>query len=776
MKAPRRLLLLEDNPFDAQLLKRTLSLEWPDCQVVHVNKEAAFAAALDPANLDLILSDYRLPGFDGLHALTLARERCPEVPFLFVSGAIGDEVAVESLKAGATDYVLKDRPARLVPAIRRALAEAEENARRKRSIREHEGLINSVDGIVWQAELPSLRFTFVSQQSERLLGYPARSWLEEPHFWQDHIHAEDRARAISLCTGLTAEDKYKHFEYRMLTAGGRVVWLRDIVSLRLEPGEAPQISGIMVDITKRKEAEAARRESEAIKSAIMEAALDCIMVMDHEGRIIELNPAAEKAFGYLRGEILGQLLVEKLLPPLEAKLHGLGMKHFPATGEGLALGKRLEMIGVRADHSQFPAELAIIPIKLRDQPAFTIYLRDITEAKRAEENMRRVQSKLQRTNQDLWGKNREIQNFYHTLSHELRTPLTSASEFISIVMDGLAGPLNQTQLEYLGIAKASCNQLKLCINDLFDATRLETGKLTIDVKPASLGSLVRQVVTTLKSTVTEKQIALSHEIQAELPEVPLDENRILQVLTNLLNNAIKFTGPGGSIVVKAFTAPRDADLVQVSVCDSGCGIPKEEQDRIFDRLYQIKAGDATTEQGVGLGLYLCRELVQLHGGNIWVESKPGQGSTFSFVLPRSRHLLHSNLLLIDDDPDTLAMLSDLLSAQQYNVRTARGGEEGLQEMRRQVPDIVLLDLSMPDPDGPATLREIRKNWGAIPVIVHTGFADNDLMRQALAFSPFTLLAKPCVPSQVLETVRKVQQSEDTAIWKKNHYGLQKPRF
>jgi len=775
MNSPRRLLLLEDQPDDALLLQRRLVAEWPECQVVHVQERAQFAVELDEGGIDLILSDYRIPGFHGLEALALARERCPEVPFLFVSGAIGDEVAVESLKAGATDYVLKDRPARLVPAVRRALAEAKESARRKRSIQEHERLINSVDGIVWQADLPSLRFTFVSQQSERLLGYPAPWWLKDPQFWQDHIHPEDKEQAIRFCTGLTLEERYKHFEYRMLAADGRIVWLRDIVNLRVETGEAPQVSGIMVDVTHLKHAEAARRESDTVKTAIMEAALDCIMVMDNEGRIIEFNPAAEKTFGYSRSEILGELLVEKLVAPV-AKPHAREMKSCLATGEGLVLGKRLEMKGIGANGSEFPVELAIIPIQLRDRPAFTIYLRDITERRHAEEKMRRVQGKLKKINQDLLRKNREIQNFYHTLSHELRTPLTSANEFVSILIDGLAGPLNQTQLEYLSIAKSSCQQLGVCINDLFDGTRLETGKLAIEMKPTALGPLVQRVVTTLESAAAEKRIALSQEVEPELPEVPLDENRILQVLANLLNNAIKFTPQGGSIMVKAFRAPREGDLVQVSVSDSGCGVPREEQDRIFDRLYQIKAGDAATEQGIGLGLYLCRELVQLHGGNIWVDSQPGHGSTFSFVLPRSRHLLQSNLLIIDDDADTLAMLHDLLTAEHYNVRTARDGIEGLQEMHHHVPDIVLLDLSMPEFDGPATLKEIRKNWGSIPVIVHTGFSDGDLMKQALAFSPFTLLAKPCSADQVLETVRKIQHSEDTAIWKRNHYGLQKPRF
>src|SRR6266404_3136864 len=188
MKSSPRLLLLEDNPTDAHLLQRGLSANRFDCELVRADDKEAFIKALTQGGFDLILSDYFMPGFDGLSALAMARERCPEIPFIFVSGAIGDEIAVESLRAGATDYVLKDRPARLVPAIQRALAEAEESAHRKAFEAQHERLVNSVDGIVWEANLPSLRFTFVSEQAERILGYPARCWLEDSSFWQDHIH------------------------------------------------------------------------------------------------------------------------------------------------------------------------------------------------------------------------------------------------------------------------------------------------------------------------------------------------------------------------------------------------------------------------------------------------------------------------------------------------------------------------------------------------------------------------------------------------------------
>jgi len=557
------------------------------------------------------------------------------------------------VKAGATDYVLKDRLARLIPAIRRALREAEEAAhgrmmeeQLRQSEEQYRDLLSSVDGIVWQAELPTLRFSIVSQQAERLLGYPISRWLEEPDFWQQHIHPEDRDRAVALCSQIASGPRHQNFEYRMIAADGRVVWLRDIVSVRLAGDQPSHIQGIMVDITPRKRAEAARHESEA---------------------------------------------------------------------------------------------------------------------------------KLEQTNRDLLRRNEEVQKFYHTLSHELKTPLTAAREFISIVKDGLAGPLNPAQAEYLGISLESCDQLRRCIDDLLDTTRLETGKLALELKLVSPSALLEHIVNAARPRALEKKIALVTELSPNLAEAPLDEFRITQVITNLLNNAIKYTPPGGMIVLKAGDAPNCPELLQISVTDTGCGISPEEQDRIFERLYQVKAGDATTEHGIGLGLYLCRELVQLHGGSIQVESQAGKGSCFSFVLPKNRALLHANVLVIDDDAELLEVMRQVLTTERYNVRTARDGIEGLQLMRRQTPDIVLLDLAMPNLSGSAMLEEIRKNWGGLPVIVHTGFSEGELMKEAVAFSPFTFLAKPCSAQQLLETVRKVQRSEDTAIWKKNHHGLSRAK-
>jgi len=236
-------------------------------------------------------------------------------------------------------------------------------------------------------------------------------------------------------------------------------------------------------------------------------------------------------------------------------------------------------------------------------------------------------------------------------------------------MDGVAGAVNETQMEYLGIAKDSCDQMRACIDDLMYATRLETGKMTLELKAAAIGPLLQRVISSMVPIAGEKEIALKLELEPELPEVPVDENRIAQVLTNLMNNAIKFTPAGGKIVAKAARCAPSPNLVQVSVSDTGRGIAAEEQHRIFDRLYQVKAGDATTKQGVGLGLYLCRELVQLHGGAIWVESRPGQGSTFHFVLPARQRLLRPDLVLFEGGRQKQIMKQELPSSKWCQTRT-----------------------------------------------------------------------------------------------------------
>jgi signal transduction histidine kinase len=234
---------------------------------------------------------------------------------------------------------------------------------------------------------------------------------------------------------------------------------------------------------------------------------------------------------------------------------------------------------------------------------------------------------------DLRRRNEEIQSFYHTLSHELKTPLTAAREFVAIVLDGLQGELNGDQAKSLRTAKSCCDQMVLLMNDILDATRLETGKLSLQAKPTSLGKVVEQAVSQCNSAATDGEISVVFDVEDGLEAAHIDPQRILQVITNLLNNALKYSPRGGQVSVSCRAKAGDPDVQEVLVQDWGRGIPSDRVDRIFDRLYQASEDDATVRGGLGLGLNLCRELVRLHGGDIVVESTFGEGSTFTFTVP-----------------------------------------------------------------------------------------------------------------------------------------------
>jgi signal transduction histidine kinase len=241
---------------------------------------------------------------------------------------------------------------------------------------------------------------------------------------------------------------------------------------------------------------------------------------------------------------------------------------------------------------------------------------------------------LERTNAELWHKNEEIRSFYHMLSHELKTPLTAAREFVSLVLDGLAGSLNSTQREYLGIVKESCDQITFNINDLLDAARADTGKLYIVPQPIAMANVVSHVLVAMAPQAHEKGIELQQDIAPDLPLVYIDEKRITQVLTNLLGNALKFTPADGEVIVRVDNDPQRPAFVLVSVSDTGQGIEPEQLGYIFDRLYQVRSDETAIGGGLGLGLHICREVIKLHRGTIWATSTPGQGSTFFFTLPK----------------------------------------------------------------------------------------------------------------------------------------------
>jgi signal transduction histidine kinase len=223
--------------------------------------------------------------------------------------------------------------------------------------------------------------------------------------------------------------------------------------------------------------------------------------------------------------------------------------------------------------------------------------------------------------------------FLSHVSHELRTPLTCIHQYVTLLVDGLAGALSPDQADHLKTVLKSVNQLHAMIRDLLAATRAEGGKMRIEPRCIALGELVQQTIAMMRPMADEKKIGLEIGLAQRLPLVYADPDRVLEVLINLVDNAIKFTSAEGSVMVQASMVEADPGYVYVSVSDTGRGIGPEAKALIFERLYQDPDSVDNNRSGLGLGLFICREIVRLHEGRIWVSSEPGQGSIFTFTLP-----------------------------------------------------------------------------------------------------------------------------------------------
>jgi len=261
-------------------------------------------------------------------------------------------------------------------------------------------LLDDIDGVVWEAEVSTERFryTFVSGRAEAILGYPASRWLAEPGFWTDRIHPDDRGRVLHVARETARLGSRAEIDYRAVTADGRTVWLRDrLLGVAGGGGRPPMLRGLLVDISQYRVGEEGLQTSEARKSAILMGALDCIVTIDHNGDVLDFNPAAERTFGYRRAEVIGRPMVELIIPPRHRAEHRRGFARYLETGEEHVIGRRLEMSAVRSDAVEFPVELTITRVAGSGPPVFTAFLRDITDRLHAEAELRDTLSLLSAT-------------------------------------------------------------------------------------------------------------------------------------------------------------------------------------------------------------------------------------------------------------------------------------------------------------------------------------------------------------------------------------------
>ena len=256
--------------------------------------------------------------------------------------------------------------------------------------------------------------------------------------------------------------------------------------------------------------------------------------------------------------------------------------------------------------------------------------RQAQELARSNAKLEQLLAELEQTRQQQL---RLKDQFLSHVSHELRSPLTAIYQFVTILLDRLAGELNLEQHEYLEIILKNVNQLRTMIEDLLEISRVQVGKLSVEPQPISLVNLIEETLSSLRTAASAKSITLSAKFPSDLPSAYADPQRIRQILTNLIDNGIKFTPENGMINVRVQVSNEEPYFLCVAVSDTGCGLSSEESKKIFERLYQSKSTFQYSRKGLGLGLYICKDLASSHGGRIWVESQLGHGSTFFFTLP-----------------------------------------------------------------------------------------------------------------------------------------------
>ena len=355
-------------------------------------------------------------------------------------------------------------------------------------------------------------------------------------------------------------------------------------------------------------------------SGFLAISSDAVIAVDEEQRIIFFNEGAERIFGYTADEVgghpLAMLLPERFRPAHRGHVHGFGAAH----GRARLMGERQEISGLRKSGEEFPAEASIQHISLGGRSVYAAVLRDVSARQRAEETLHQAI----RARDDMMG----------IVSHDLRNPASAVKMLAgSILAESETRGLPEDVTERVEVMRQAAMQIDSLIQDLLDVTRIEAGRLTVSPRNVSPKPLVEAALYAMRTLAESSGVELDATYREPLPEVHADPERVTQLLSNLVGNALKFTAAGGRVLVHV---QPDGEGVEVSVSDTGEGIAADQLPYVFERFYQVSGTRGGGRHGAGLGLPISRGIVEAHGGTISIESEPGRGTSVRFTLPGSR--------------------------------------------------------------------------------------------------------------------------------------------
>jgi len=613
------ILHLEDDPSDAELIRATLEADKIACDVKVVKTRAEFLTGLETQETDLVLADYKLPSFDGLSALKLLLGIRPDLPFIFVSGTFGEESAIEALKIGATDYVLKTRLSKLVPSVRRALREREERQKAEEALRRSEkelrDVIEAIPTCAWTAR-PDGHVEFVNRQWREYSGLSAAD--SSGSGWQTAVHPEDldghAANWLnSLSTGMPLEGEVR----QRRAADGQYRWFMvRAVPLRDDQGKILKWYGISTDVDDRKRAEETLRE----QARLLDLTHDAIFVWDMNRVVRYWNRGAEALYGWTAEQAVGRLGAEFLKTIFPQPFERIKEE---LLGAGRWEG---ELVRTKGDGTQVSvAGRWSLQRDARGAPVAVLETNnDITDRKRADaerERLRQLEEDLARISRVSM-----MAELTASLAHELKQPIAAAVMNVGTCLRWLERdpPDLKEARQVVSTIVDDLNRASNIVDRNHELYRRGTSRR----ETIALNQIIQEIVVLTQDTALRHSISIRTRLDRTLPPTTGVRVQLQQVLMNLALNAIDaMKSSGGELCIRSSRS--ENDLLLISVVDSGVGLPAEAQERIFEAFFTTKP------QGTGMGLSISRRIVESHGGRLWANAnpEPERGTTFYFTLP-----------------------------------------------------------------------------------------------------------------------------------------------
>lgn len=551
-----------------------------------------------------------------------------------------------------------------------------------------------------------------------------------------------REASCAGCTAVEALQSGESQEGELVTPDGKT-WLSRSSPLRDAEEKITGVVHVAIDISERKSAESALKESERRLASIINFLPDATFVINKEGRVIAWNQAIEKLTGTMAEQMLGKGDYEYALPFYGERrpiLIDMTVKYDPAFDEKYENIKRQED-GSIVGESYMP--------KLKDGEAYLLgsasalydsdgnywgaieSIRDITDRRHAEEELKRSKEEAEFAT-------RAKSEFLANMSHEIRTPMNAVIGLTGLLLDE---NLTARQREYIEIIRSSGDTLLAIINNILDLTKIEANMVELECQPIDLQSCIEAAMDLVAAAAADKGLNTTCTIQDGTPKLILgDPTRLSQIIINLLHNAVKFTKKGGvAITISSIKLEGDNHDIHFAVKDTGIGIPEGKIGRLFQSFSQIDASTARRYGGTGLGLAISKKLVEMMGGKIWAESEVGKGSTFHFTIPTKTTLCEPidifkpaslavsdqqgqldhdlSILLAEDNTVNQIVAKKMLKKLGYRADVAANGIEVLQALERQHYDVVFMDVQMPEMDGLDATKAIRQRWQKGPKII-----------------------------------------------------------